>query len=90
MTKMFTIASVSLVLAAAVVNGCSSSDDDNKSSSQPSDGKTCNDLQACCAKVSNADDKKICQEVHDALIGVQNADLGCSNALKSGWSAKCP
>lgn len=89
MTKIFTMASVSLVLAAAVVVGCSS-DDDNKSSNQPADGKTCNDLQACCAKVSSADDKKNCQTVHDALIGQQNADLGCSEALKSGWSAKCP
>jgi len=85
MSKTLAIASVTLLLAI----GCSGDDDDSSNGNQSSQ-KTCADLQACCNKVSDADKKKNCQTVHDALIGQQNADLGCSTALGSGWSKECP
>jgi hypothetical protein len=89
MARIFTLGVVSLVLAASVASGCSS-DDENEGSQSQSQKKTCADLQACCDKVADAEKRKNCQVVVDALKGQENADLGCDTAYESGWKKECP
>lgn len=91
MAKAFVLGGVSFLLAASVASsGCSGGGDDEGSQQSQQAQKTCADLQACCDKVADAEKKKNCQVVVDELVGVKNADLGCSAALDVGWSKECP
>ncbi len=50
-------------------------------------GKTCSDLQACCAKIPAGQDKTTCETVYDSVKA--QGDATC-DAVYQQYAAKCP